>query len=143
MTQVDFYIVNDTAPDAHLRQACRLAEAAVDTGQRVFMRVQDDAQARRIDDLLWTFGDQSFLPHEIAESPSHERVRVLIGSHIPKGFADLLINIGHDAVSDLNASARIAELVPAGDELKRQARVRFKTYRDAGIEPATKSIEGA
>src|SRR5882724_9175484 len=95
MPQTDFYVLSDSAPDAHLRHACRLAEQAVDQGYRVFIRATDANDAKRIDDLLWTFGDRSFLPHEFATpaSPSHDRVRILIGATPPADFRDLVISL--------------------------------------------------
>jgi DNA polymerase III subunit chi len=141
MPQVDFYVLSDAAPDAHLRHACRLAEQAVDQGQKVFMRTTHADDTKRIDDLLWTFGDRSFLPHEVATaaSPSHPRIRVLIGSAPPADFRDLIVNLSADALSD-DSLARIVELVPVDSERKRVARERFKHYRDRGIEPTTHNV---
>jgi DNA polymerase-3 subunit chi len=138
MPQVEFFVLSDAAPDAHLRQACRLAEQAVDEGHRVFMRATHSDDAKRIDDLLWTFGDRSFLPHELAgpNSPSHPRIRILVGAVPPENFCDVLINLSTDIPIE-DSIARILELVPADVEKKRAARERFKNYRDRGIEPAT------
>jgi DNA polymerase III subunit chi len=141
MPQVDFYVLSDSAPDAHLRHACRLAEQAADQGQKVFMRTTNADDVKRIDDLLWTFGDRSFLPHEIATptSPSHPRIRVLIGGAPPSNFRDLVVNLSVDALSD-DSLTRIVELVPADSERKRVARERFKNYRERGIEPTTHNV---
>jgi DNA polymerase-3 subunit chi len=142
MPTIDFYVISDTAPDAHLRHACRLAEQAVDSGQRVFIRATLAEDAKRIDDLLWTFGDRSFLPHEIATpaSPSHPLVRILIGTEPPDHFRDLLINLSADTPVDIATLPRIAELVPADPERKRLAREHFKQYRERGVEPATHNV---
>jgi DNA polymerase-3 subunit chi len=142
MPTIDFYVISDTAPDAHLRHACRLAEQAVDSGQRVFIRATLAEDAKRIDDLLWTFGDRSFLPHEIATpaSPSHPLVRILIGTEPPDDFRDLLINLSADTPVDIATLPRIAELVPADPERKRLAREHFKHYRERGVEPATHNV---
>ncbi len=143
MPTVNFYVLTDSAPDAHLRHACRLAEQAVDNGQRVFVRIADADDAKRMDDLLWTFGDRSFLPHEIAtpDSPSDARIRVLIGSTSPPAeFRDLLINLGSDALSEMDSVQAIAELVPADPQLKRLARERFKHYRERNLEPVTQNV---
>jgi DNA polymerase-3 subunit chi len=141
MPRVEFFVLSDAAPDAHLRQACRLAEQAVDEGHRVFMRATQADDAKRIDDLLWTFGDRSFLPHELAgpNSPSHPQIRILIGAAPPTDFRDVLINLSADVPND-DSIARIVELVPADAERKRAARDRFKSYRDRGIEPATHNV---
>ena len=110
MPTIDFYVLSDAAPDAHLRHACRLAEQAVDQGQRVFVRVDGD-DTRRMDDLLWTFGDRAFLPHEIAtsQSPSHPKMHILIGQHAPASHRDLLINLAAGAPDQLDGVQRVAE----------------------------------
>ena len=65
VSRVDFYVLAEDAPDARLRYACRLAEAAVERGERVYLQTASAAEAQRLDDLLLTFNDRSFLPHEI------------------------------------------------------------------------------
>lgn len=140
--QVDFYILSDAAPDAHLRYACRLAEQAVDQGHSVFIRLTDANAAKRMDDLLWTFGDRSFLPHEFTTlgAPSHPRVRVLIGAVQPGDFGDVLINLSADVPPSSELPERIIECVPADPQGKQLARERFKAYRARGIEPATHTV---
>jgi DNA polymerase-3 subunit chi len=142
MPTVEFFVLSDAAPDAHLRHACRLAEQAVDQGQRVFVRATQSTDAKRIDDLLWTFGDRSFLPHEMASggAPTHARVRVLIGESPPRDFRDVVINLSTDASTDLEGVTRIAELVPNDAQRKLAARERFKYYRTLGLEPVTHNV---
>ena len=142
MPAVEFHVVSDTMPDAHLRHACRLAEQAVDQGQRVFVRATDPTDAKRIDDLLWTFGDRSFLPHELAtpSSPSHARIRILIGAVPPRDFRDVVINLSLDAPAENEGVQRIAELVASDPERKAAARERFKFYRGQGLEPVTHTV---
>ena len=142
MPVIDFYVISDTAADAHLRHACRLAEQAVEAGQRVFILATHADDVKRIDDLLWSFGQRSFLPHEIATptSPSHPLVRILIGNDPPDNFRDLLINLSADTPSEITSLPRIAELVPFDPERKRLAREHFKHYRERGIEPTTHNV---
>ena len=62
--RVDFYVSEDAGADARLRLACRVAEKAYLAKQKVVV-LSDDAEAlRRFDELLWTFGDGSFVPHD-------------------------------------------------------------------------------
>lgn len=49
---------------------------------------------QRLDDMLWTFSDGSFLPHEVyrGQSAAHARVMVMVGSEIgPQSHRALLI----------------------------------------------------
>lgn len=132
MSRVDFYVLSADAPDARLRYACRLAERAVEQGCQVYIQTPD---VQRLDDMLWTFSDGSFLPHEVyrGEAAAHARVMVMVGSEDgPQSHRALLINLMDAMPSDVNAYDRIAEIVDVDPERKRAARERFKQYREQG-----------
>jgi DNA polymerase III subunit chi len=132
VSRVDFYVLSEEGPDARLRYACRLAERAVEQGLHVYIQA---AEVQRLDDMLWTFNDRSFLPHEIykGEPASHARVRVMLGSDAaPPSHRQFLINLTDAMPPDVDAYDRIAEIVDADPERKRTARERYKLYRDRG-----------
>src|SRR5690606_38612080 len=108
--RVDFYVLSDTAADARLRFACRLAEKAVDRGHRVYVQTSSPALTQHLDELMWTFSDRSFLAHEVANDaapPPHPRVLVLLGQvEAPPSHRELLINLT-DRLPDLDAYERI------------------------------------
>jgi DNA polymerase-3 subunit chi len=135
MGRVDFYVLSEDAPDARLRFACRLAEKAVEQGKRVYMQTGSTTEAQRLDELLWTFNDRSFLPHEIVSNtaPSHARVMVTLGDGpAPPGHRELLINLT-DTLPSEPSHERIAEIVDLDPERKRLARERYKQYRERGF----------
>jgi DNA polymerase-3 subunit chi len=133
--RVDFYVLSEADDVAQLRFACRLAEKAVEQGQRVHLRTAAPLQTQRMDDLLWTFNDRSFLPHEITTGGTvgHERVMVVIGeSDAPPSHRQLLINLTDAVPENLGDYERIAEIVAADPEKKRLSRERYKSYRERG-----------
>ncbi len=133
VSRVDFYVLAEDAPDARLRYACRLAEAAVERGERVYLQTASAAEAQRLDDLLWTFNDRSFLPHEIFSGApaSHDRVMIMLGHEsAPATHRRLLINLTELVPADLGQYERIAEIVDVDPERKRSARERYKQYRE-------------
>lgn len=135
VSRVDFYVLAEDAPDARLRHACRLAEAAVERGERVYLQTASAAEAQRLDDLLWTFNDRSFLPHEIFSGApaSHDRVMIMLGHEsAPATHRRLLINLTELVPADLGQYERIAEIVDVDPERKRSARERYKQYREQG-----------
>ena len=135
MTRVDFYVLSEDGSDVRLRFACRLAEKAVDLGHRVYIQTATLAEAQRLDELLWTFSDRSFLAHEIANGgpPAHERVMVMLGEiDAPPTHRQLLINLSDRLPGDIQAYERVAEIVDADVERKRVSRERYKQYRDRG-----------
>jgi DNA polymerase III subunit chi len=136
MGRVDFYVLSEDVPNARLRFACRLAEKAVDQGKRVHVQTASHADAQRVDDLLWTFNDGSFLPHEILSggAPSHARVMVTLGDGpAPADHRQLLINLTDGLPPESQSYERIAEIVDADPERKRIARERYKQYREQGF----------
>ena len=135
MSRVDFYVLSDESGDARLRFICRLAEKAVDQGQHVYVQTSSVADAQRLDELLWTFNDRSFLAHEITHggAASHERVMVLLGdAEAPPTHRQLLINLTERLPADLDVYDRIAEIVDVDPERKRLSRERYRQYRERG-----------
>jgi DNA polymerase-3 subunit chi len=142
-TRVDFYLLGAADPRARLATACRLAEKACDQGLKVAVRTAAPAETAELDELLWTFSDRSFVPHAVwpTEPAVAAQTPVLVASGAPPAsHRDVLINLGAEPPPDLHAYARICEIVGADDAAKRQARVRFRTYREAGIVPETHQL---
>jgi DNA polymerase-3 subunit chi len=135
VSAVDFYVLSEGGPDARLLCACRLAESAVEQGARVYLLTSGAGDTRRLDELLWTYHDRSFLPHEIYSGApaTHELVRVMLGeSPGPESHRDLLINLTESLPAGLEQYTRIAEIVDVHAERKRTARERYKHYRERG-----------
>jgi DNA polymerase-3 subunit chi len=137
MPRIDFYVLSEDSPDATLRQACRIAELAFDRGERVFVRAPSPSLAQRLDDLLWSYSDRTFLPHELSTggSASHERVMILVGVEVaPESHRQLLVNLADDIPGEADTCACIAEIVAVDPEKKKAARERFRVYRDRGYQ---------
>ncbi|HEY6482084.1 MAG TPA: DNA polymerase III subunit chi [Steroidobacteraceae bacterium] len=142
--RVDFYVLEAAAPAARLRLACRLAEKAYLGAQTTLIWHTDPQELGRLDELLWTFMDGSFVPHDLLtgrDAPCTAGTAVLLSAGAaPARTVDLLINLATDIPPCLARCHRIAEIVD-GDAARRSAgRVRFKAYRELGVQPVTHSI---
>ncbi len=144
MTQVDFYVLKGDSDDARLRVACRIAEKAMLAEQHVFVRTATAAEARRLDELLWTFSDGSFVPHRIVAGGETEPLPepVLIGvDAAPAGARpDVLVNLCPEVPGNVGRYTRVAEVVDAEPERRRQGRERYRYYRDSGFTLATHEV---
>ena len=141
--KVDFYLLGTPDPRARLATACRLAEKAFDQGLRVAMHTTSPAETAELDELLWTFSDRSFVPHAVwpADSSLAEETPVLIANGaLPATHRDVLINLGGDPPADALHFGRICEIVGADEGAKRQARVRWRSYRNAGLTPESHNL---
>lgn len=143
MSRVDFYVLSDPGPDAAWRCACRLIEKAVELDHRVYVQLSSPGETARLDEMLWTFSDRSFLAHEIWDGSSepHKLVKVLLGQQPgPPAYRQLLVNFSGAVPEDLETYARIAEIVDTDPDRKRLSRERFKQYRERGCTLETHNV---
>lgn len=141
--RVDFYVLKHA--DARARQvfACRLAEKAYLKQLGVALLVADESQAREMDDLLWTFDDQSFVPHQllragVAADAQTPVCVTLDPQSLPR--SDLLLNLADAEPEALQAHARIAEILDQDPERLRRGRERFRIYRERKVALETHQI---
>jgi DNA polymerase III subunit chi len=139
---VDFYVLPGTEARARFRFACRLAEKAYLADQRVFVWLDDAAELQSFDEMLWTFADRSFVPHEIySDAQQWQDTPVLLGCAAqPQLPFDLLLNLGSEVPAAAARAGRIAEIVDAEEPRRRAGRNRFRHYRDLGLAPETHNI---
>ncbi len=92
--RVDFYVIEDAAPAARLKVACRLAEKAYLASQRVLIWHTDRTELAALDDLLWVFADGSFVPHEwLTSNAAAESPVVLSAGPAPTEAFDFVVNL--------------------------------------------------
>jgi DNA polymerase III subunit chi len=139
--RVDFYVSAESGEPARLRLACRIAEKAYLAKQRVVV-VCEAALLPKIDEMLWTFGDGSFVPHDTVtadNAPCDAPIALTTGA-LPAGQADVLINLGSTVPAFFDKFARVAEFLDARPEVRTAGRERFKDYRAKSIEPQTHNV---
>jgi DNA polymerase-3 subunit chi len=134
MARVDFYVLNQAGPQSRHSFACRLAEKAYRLEHTVHILAGTRADADRIDELLWTFRDGSFVPHHrLGNAAGDMNSPITIGTETdtiePR---DLLINLCDEVPDFAGAFPRVAELVTSDAECKQLGRKRFAEYRDRG-----------
>lgn len=133
MTRVDFYVLSAEGELTREQFACKLIEKAYKLGNRIFLRTDSAAESQRMDDLLWTFRQGSFIPHD--SDPTQIMSPIFIGQQHAADFAaEVLVNLGQSVPDGINQYQRVAEIV-AGDTLNRDnARQRFRHYRGLGLD---------
>jgi DNA polymerase-3 subunit chi len=78
--RIDFYVLPDHQEKGRSLLACRLADKAYSLGHTVYLFASSEARAAALDDLLWTFRQDSFIPHERYPLIGAEGSPVLIGT---------------------------------------------------------------
>ena len=132
MTQVDFYLVQHGQRESFV---CRLVQKAFALGNDVFVHTASETDARMIDELLWTFQQGSFVPHEIVTeaTPLRDDCPVLLGYGAePQGRRSVLINLDHEVPVFFSRFERVLEVLGDDDAQRTAARTRYSFYRDRG-----------
>jgi DNA polymerase-3 subunit chi len=144
VTRIDFYVLDNPAAEARLLHACRLAETAVGQDQEVLINTASAAESARLDELLWTFSQGSFLPHcllgEGRSAVEGEHIAIGCGQEPAAGRADLLINLALEVPEYFSRFQRVAEVVGGEAANKAAGRERFRYYRDRGYELQTHQV---
>jgi DNA polymerase-3 subunit chi len=139
--RVDFYVSADAGEPARLRLACRIAEKAYLAKQKVVVLCEDAEVLRRFDELLWTFADGSFVPHDTvtAGTACIAPVALTTGA-LPGDHTDVLVNLGNEVPASFANFGRVAELLDARPDVRAAGRERFRVYRGNAIEPQTHNV---
>lgn len=131
MKKVDFYILPTDSLSARLDFACKLCEKAWRLGHHVYLHCESESQRQALDERLWSFKGEAFIPHDHAENPAQASVALGIGD-TPGEHRDLLINLGADVPGFVGQFERVAEIVVEAPAIRQAARERFRFYREQG-----------
>ena len=130
MTEVDFYILRETEPRERPRFACRLAERAFREGHRIYIHVTNEAGARELDELLWSYKPQSFLPHGVLGG---EPAPIGIGwGDDPADHQDVMINLDLAVPDFVGRFQRVLEIVVQDPSVRDPLRASWQHYKHYG-----------
>jgi len=137
--KVDFYVFDAAGKLPALRYACGLIERAYTAKEPVYVHAASKAEAEHFDTLLWTFKDDSFIPHQLFDSENPAPVEIGYQT-APLHSTGLLVNL-NPAFPDFYAQyGRIIEIVFSDPTMQQLARERFRQYREKGCELTTHKI---
>ena len=108
--RIDFYVLEPGSSSGRLKLACRGVEKAYTSGHSGYLRARDDAEARTLDDLLWTFSQSSFVPHSCGyDDKTDAPVRI---SHLAPSpeQAEIVVSVADEPVADYSSSVSYTHL---------------------------------
>ena len=129
MTRIDFYQL-DPARHRYDQVVCQLCQKAWESRQLTLLLTQDPQQSQHLDQRLWTFRDDSFVPHDCAEVEGLDTPILIQDDPDPKGDRQLLINLSASVPIYFAQFERVIELVT--DDNKAQARQHYSYYKERG-----------
>ncbi len=134
MSRADFYLIaKPRFRENPLLLVCELARKAHDAGQPTLILARDAAQAEALDDLLWAFDENAYIPHQIAgvdEDEDEAAVLIAAPGHDPPS-RPLVINL-RDGIAPGDYQ-RVLEVVPADESARGPLRQRWREYQARGF----------
>lgn len=135
MTQIDFYILEEPQFKDSLAFACRLAEKAYQQGHQITIECADDVA--NLDMWLWTFNDESFLPH----GPDHHHSNRIVVSRLHQQGAPLFLKLTLSPIDAAESWQRVLQIVPKDPSLRNSARQLYRHYQSQGHTLNTHTIK--
>lgn len=133
MPQVDFYILHTQSRQEKDRLACQLVDKAWHQGYRIYIHT-DFISVKRLDMMLWTFKEESFLPHDIyPDVSSSAPIRIGYTEQVCDGM-EVLINLTETVPPFFEQFKRIVEIVDDTPFARETGRGRYRFYRERGLE---------
>jgi DNA polymerase III subunit chi len=135
MTRISFYVLKGKLNSDRQVFACRLAEKAYKLGNHVYIHTQNAEQTEQLNQELWSFRANSFVPHELNDSQDNQDCPVLIGhDSTPPRLMDLLINLNEEQPLFFSQFDRVAELINDEETIKTTGRERYQFYKQRGYD---------
>lgn len=145
MTQVDFYVLPHTTLEARLDFACRLTETIQRKGYRLHLHAEDEAMARALDERLWTFRPDAYVPHALADDELADEVPVTLGWGAPpppERAVQALLNLSPDIPEWFSRFERVAEIINQHQDVLTAKRECWQTYKKRGYPVKAHQLRG-
>ncbi len=135
MTTIDFYILGQTQQLDRFNFVCNLVSKVYGEGRDIYIHTKDQSDAQQIDDLLWSFKGEAFIPHNIIGDDTLAQTQVQIGwGDHPDHHHDVLINLSSPQPNFFSRFQRVLEVVIQDEEILAQTRKHYKFYKDRGYQ---------
>ncbi len=133
MPRVDFYSLESDSRGDRFLLTCRLVERIRARDLRILIYCPDREQATHLDRLLWTFRQDSFLPHGQVDQVDHALTPILISSDgRPETETQVLLNLSFEIPAFIGRFERLCEIIDHDPAVRNAGRERFRQYRERG-----------
>jgi DNA polymerase-3 subunit chi len=141
MTRIEFYVLAENVPQDRYQLTCRIAEKAWKSGKRVMIQTNSADEARLLDDALWHFRAESFVPHALLAEADLESTPVIIGwGTDARNQHEVLINLATQIPDFFSSFERVIEPVDQDPAQLSISREHYRFYRERGYPLSNQNI---
>lgn len=127
MTRIDFYQISGD----ERAFACRLIDLVYRKGHQIYVHTSTEEQARTLDEQLWTFKEETFVPHALHSEALDVPIKIGF-DHEPEEHQDVMINLSGQIPHFFSRFDRVAEVVPVDQNSRQAARENYAYYKERG-----------
>lgn len=131
MTEIGFYHLTTSPLE---RALPKLLEKVLERGFRVLIMAGNDEQVDQLNELLWTYDPDSFLPHGSLRDGNEALQPILLSAEDSNpNDANVLVVLNGQQPTSLSSYERVIDMFNGNHEASVQsARSRWKQQKDAG-----------
>ncbi|MFJ9450103.1 MULTISPECIES: DNA polymerase III subunit chi [unclassified Herbaspirillum] len=130
MTRIDFH---SNVPNK-LAYACRLVRKARAAQCKIVLLGKDRGELTQLDQLLWSFSEQDFIPHVHANDPLAAQTPVILtdSEAVELPHHHVLINLSGNTPEHFARFERMFEIISSDEADKAAGRDRYRFYKERG-----------
>ncbi|HEX7769817.1 MAG TPA: DNA polymerase III subunit chi [Dokdonella sp.] len=135
MPRADFYLIDKPRfREDPLLLVCELVKKAYAAEQPTLVLARSRDQAEQLDEKLWEFDEDAFIPHQVVGDADDDAVTavLIVPPDVQTPDRVLVINLRDACAPGL--FERVLEVIPADEAERAGSRERWKTYKAAGFE---------
>jgi len=133
MNRADYYILADADADSRELFLCRLCEKILGLGLRIYIHTGSDSDAAQLDQRLWSFRADAFVPHVILGQTPAAPIEIGHGEQRPD-HREVFVNLALSLPEDAFEFQRIVEIVVQDAEILEATRQNYQRCRERGLE---------
>lgn len=140
MVQVTFFVLQSTDDTPLLPLVCQQAAQHYRQQKNVFIYADNQESCHQLDEILWSFEPDSFVPHNLVGEGPKQGSPVEISWQPPKNRRQVLINYASTMPQFCHQFAHVIDFVPVDETRKQLARDRYRQYKSSGFTITTQNI---
>lgn len=141
MNRADFYLLNSSAFSDQISFCCRLSEKALSRNKRIHIQTSESVQNEALDEALWTFKAESFLPHAIGQDQLMDYPITIDTASDKLNFdrdnqekRDLLILFACTLPANYTSFNRLSLIATNHEQTIQESRVLYRKLKSEGYE---------
>ena len=133
-TNVLFHHFESIERKDFLVYVCKLIEKGYKQNiNPIFIKTNTQKQAEELDKILWTFRQESYVPHALVDKDNNTQPVQIGWVDNEIEDAEAIINLSDGMPDTSNHLKKIHEIIENIDEKKEKARERWKKYKSIGF----------